>query len=61
LKYIKRRRVDEEEDSENELKLSEPSMSKAEKEMTDKKFAFTTTVNYPWVLHGLETKIAGLH
>jgi hypothetical protein len=30
LKYIKRKRVDEE-DSEKESKLSEPSMSKAEK------------------------------
>jgi hypothetical protein len=31
LKYIKRRGVDKEEDSENESKLLEPSMSKAEK------------------------------
>jgi hypothetical protein len=37
LKYIKRRRVDEEEDSENESKLSTPSTSKAEKEVTYKK------------------------
>jgi hypothetical protein len=37
LKYIKRRRVDEEEDRENESKLSEPSTSKTEKEVTDKK------------------------
>jgi hypothetical protein len=37
LKYIKRRCVDEEEDSENESKLSEPSMSKAEKEVSVKK------------------------
>jgi hypothetical protein len=56
LKYIKRRRVDEE-DNENESKLSEPSTSKAEK-VTDKKLALTTTVTWPWVLHGLETKIA---
>jgi hypothetical protein len=31
LKYVKRRRVDEEENSENESKLSEPSKRKAEK------------------------------
>jgi hypothetical protein len=31
MKYIKRRRIDEEEDSENESKLSEPRESKAEK------------------------------
>jgi hypothetical protein len=37
LKYIKRRRVVEGEGSENESKLSQPSISKAEKEMTDKK------------------------
>jgi hypothetical protein len=37
MKYIKRRRVDEEEGSENESKSSQPSMSKAEKETTDKK------------------------
>jgi hypothetical protein len=36
LKYIKRTRVDEEEGSENESKLSEPSTSEAEKEATDK-------------------------
>jgi hypothetical protein len=36
LKYIKSRRVDEEEDSENESKLSESSTSKAEKEVTNK-------------------------
>jgi hypothetical protein len=62
LKYIKRRRVSEEEDSENESKLLEPSMSKAEKEVTDKKvFAFITTVTWPWVLHGQETKISHFH
>jgi hypothetical protein len=37
LKYIKRSHVDEEEDSENESKLSDPSISKAEKEVTGKK------------------------
>jgi hypothetical protein len=37
LKYIKGRHVDEEKDSENESKLPEPSASKAEKEVTDKK------------------------
>jgi ribulose-5-phosphate 4-epimerase/fuculose-1-phosphate aldolase len=26
-----------------------------------KKFAFTTTVTWPWVLHGLEAKIARFH
>jgi hypothetical protein len=31
LKYIKRRRVDEEEDSENESKYSEPRTDKAKK------------------------------
>jgi hypothetical protein len=31
LKYIKRRRVDDEKDSKSESKLSEPSRSKAEK------------------------------
>jgi hypothetical protein len=31
LKCVKRRRVDEEDDRENESKLSQPSMSKAEK------------------------------
>jgi hypothetical protein len=36
LNYIKRRPVDEEEDSENESKLSESSTGKAEKEVTDK-------------------------
>jgi hypothetical protein len=35
LKYIKRRRIDEEEDSENERKLSQPRTSKAEREVTD--------------------------
>jgi hypothetical protein len=60
LKYIKRRRVDEEEDSENETKLSEPSTSKAEKEVTDK-FAHITTVPWPWVLRGPEAKTARLH
>jgi hypothetical protein len=54
-------RVDEREDSENESKLSEPSANKAEKEVTDKKIAFTTTVTWPWVLHGVETKIARFH
>jgi hypothetical protein len=44
LKYVKRRRVDEEEGSENESKLSQPSASKAEKKATDKKnLAFTTS------------------
>jgi hypothetical protein len=38
-------------------KLSEPSTSKAEKGVTDKKTAFTTTVT----LHKLETKIARFH
>jgi hypothetical protein len=62
FKYIKRRRDDEEDDSENESKLSQPSTSKAEKEVTDKKeFAFTTTVTWPWVSHGLETKISRFH
>jgi hypothetical protein len=37
MKYIKRGQVDEEEDSKNESKLSESSVSKAEKEVTDKK------------------------
>jgi hypothetical protein len=37
FKYIKRKHINEEEDSENKSKLSQPSMSKAEKEMTDKK------------------------
>jgi hypothetical protein len=41
LKYIKRRRK----------KISEPSTSKAEKEVTNKKIAFTTTVTWSWVLH----------
>jgi hypothetical protein len=36
FKCIKRRRIDEEEDSENESKLSEPSTNKVEKEMTNK-------------------------
>jgi hypothetical protein len=58
LKYVERRRVDGEEDSENESKLSEPITSTAEKERTDRKFAFTTTVTWTWVLHGLEAKIA---
>jgi hypothetical protein len=44
LKYIKRRRVDEEKDSENESKKSEPSTSKAETKWLIKKFAFTTIV-----------------
>jgi hypothetical protein len=61
LEYIRRRHVDEEKDSENESKLSGPRTSKAEKEVTDKKFAFTTTVTWPWVLHGLETKVAHFH
>jgi hypothetical protein len=39
LEIIKRRRVVEEEDSENKSKLSEPSTGKVEKEVTDKKFA----------------------
>jgi hypothetical protein len=38
LKYIKRRHIDEEEDSVNESKLSELRTSKAEKEVTDKNF-----------------------
>jgi hypothetical protein len=37
LKYIKSRHVGEEEESENESKLSEPSTSKAEKDVTGKK------------------------
>jgi hypothetical protein len=37
LKYIKRSPVDEEDDSKNESKLSEPSTTKAEKEVTDNK------------------------
>jgi hypothetical protein len=45
LKYIIRRCVDEEVDSQNESKLSEPSTSKTEKEAT-KKFAFTTTFTW---------------
>jgi hypothetical protein len=61
LKYVKKRRIDEEEDSENDSKLSEPSKSKAEKEVTDKKTAFTTTVTRPLVLHGPETKISRFH
>jgi hypothetical protein len=36
LKYVKRRRVDREEDSENDSKLPDPSTSKAEKEVTNK-------------------------
>jgi hypothetical protein len=40
LKCIKRGRADEEEDSENESKLSEPSVSKAEKKVTHKKIYF---------------------
>jgi hypothetical protein len=58
LKCIKRRRVDEEEDSENESKLLNPSTSKEEKYITDKTIAFKRTVNWPWVTHGLETIIA---
>jgi hypothetical protein len=61
LKYIKRRRVDEEEDSENKSKLSEPSRSKAEKGVADKKYSFTTTATWPWVLYGLEPKISSFH
>jgi hypothetical protein len=53
--------VDEEEDSENESKLSQPSASKAENEVSDKKIAFTTAVTWPWVLHGLEAKLARFH
>jgi hypothetical protein len=37
LKYIERRRVDEEKDSENESKFSEPSMGKAETKWPIKK------------------------
>jgi hypothetical protein len=37
LKNKKRRYVDEEEASENESKLSEPSTIKAEKQVTDQK------------------------
>jgi hypothetical protein len=37
LKCLERSHVDEEEHSENESKLLEPSRSKAEKEVTDKK------------------------
>jgi hypothetical protein len=55
LKYIKRRRADE--DSGNEPKLSEPSTSKSEKEVTDKKIAFTTTCTWTRVLHGKKMKI----
>jgi hypothetical protein len=61
LKNTKRRRVYDEEDSENESKLSEPSTSKAEKEVTHKKFAFTATVAWPRALHGVDTKIARFH
>jgi hypothetical protein len=61
LKYFKRRRVGEEEDSENDSKLSELSMSKAEEEVTDKKFALTTTVTWSWDLYGLETNIFRFH
>jgi hypothetical protein len=57
LKCIKRRCVDEEEDSENERKLSEPRTSKAEKGVTDKKILLYSEVTWPWVVHGLETKI----
>jgi hypothetical protein len=36
MNYIKRRRVDEEEESEKESKLSQPTTSKAAKAVTDK-------------------------
>jgi hypothetical protein len=57
MKYIKRRGVDEEQDNEDGSKSSQPSTSK-QKELADKKFAFTTTFTWPRVLHGLDTKIA---
>jgi hypothetical protein len=60
MKYINGR-LDGEDDSGNESKLSEPNTTKAEKEVTDKKIAFTTTVTWPWILHGLETKTARFH
>jgi hypothetical protein len=34
---------------------------KAENEVTDKKFAFTAAVAWPWFSHGLEKKIACFH
>jgi hypothetical protein len=37
LKYMKRRHIDEDEDSENKSDLSEPNTSKAGREMTDYK------------------------
>jgi hypothetical protein len=43
LKYVKRRRVDEEKNSEKESNLSEPSKTKEEKQVAVKKFAFTTS------------------
>jgi hypothetical protein len=58
LKYIKRRCVVQEEDSENESKLLAPSTSKAEKEVTDKKFAFTMTVIGHWFCMAWRRKLA---
>jgi hypothetical protein len=43
------------------VKMNQNYQSKAEKEITDKKFAVTTTVTWPWVLHGLETNIGRFH
>jgi hypothetical protein len=48
LKYIKRMRVDEEEGSENESKLSEPNTSKAEKEVTDNKIRLYSDIYFTW-------------
>jgi hypothetical protein len=58
LKNMRRRCVSEGEDGDNESKLSEPSMSKAGREMTDiTKKAFIMTFTWPWGLHGLEMKL----
>jgi uncharacterized alpha-E superfamily protein len=70
LRYIKRRHVYEEEGSENQSKLSEPSMSKAEKEVTDKKvrvykdsylamgFTWTGQKLPPSIVHCLREKLS---
>lgn len=57
LKYIKRRPINEGEERRNESKLSELSTSEAGRKVTKyfKKWPFTMTVTWLWVLHRMQT------